>query len=87
MKILELRNVSREEGHIYYRRNFKCDALVEMGKSTMETPVQFCIESSPLGVKTIEIQLSSALNYPIIPIKKALTQYILTEDNQGKLPL
>jgi len=58
-----------------------------MGKSTMETPVQFCIESSPLGVKTIEIQLSSTLNYPVIPIKKALTQYILTEDNQGKLPL
>ena len=87
MKVLELRNISREEGLIYYRRKFKCDVLMEMGKTTTETPLEFCIESNPLGVKTIELHLSKTLNYPVIPVKKALTEFILTEDNQGKLPL
>ena len=87
MKVLELRNISREEGFIYYRRKFKCDAIIEMGKTTTETPLEFCIESNPLGAKTIEINLSKTLNYPVLPVKKALTEFILTEDSQGKLPL
>ena len=87
MRILALRNITREEGFIYYRRNFRCDALIEMGGGTLETPVEFCIESNPLGIKTLEIQLSSALNYPVLPVKKALTAYILAEDDAGKLQL
>ncbi len=87
MRILALRNIAREEGFIYYRRNFRCDALIEMGGRTVESPVEFCIESNPLGVKTIEIQLSASLNYPVLPVKKALTAFILTEDNAGNLPL
>lgn len=86
MKILELKNLAREEGYIYYRRNFSALALVEIPGSTLEAPLEFCIETNPLGQKTIDITLNNNINYPILPVKKALREFILLQDNEGKLP-
>ena len=86
MKILELKNLAREEGYIYYRRNFSALALVEIPGATLEAPLEFCIETNPLGQKTIDITLNNNINYPILPVKKALREFILLQDNEGKLP-
>ena len=86
MKILELKDLEREEGYIYYRRNFSALALVEIPGSTLEAPLEFCIETNPLGQKTIDITLNNNINYPILPVKKALREFILLQDNEGKLP-
>lgn len=86
MKILDLKNLFREEGYIYYRRNFSGTADVEIPGQTLEADVDFCIETDPLGKKTVDIQFKKTLNYPILPIKKALKDYILKQDSEGKLP-
>ena len=86
MRVLEIRNVYREDGCIYYFRKFKGDAVVQLPVSTLETPITFTIEASPLGTKTIDVELSQTINYPVLPIKKALTDFILLEDKEGKLP-
>lgn len=86
MKILALKNIEREEGYIYYLRKFTCDAVVELPTDTLNTPIEFSIESSPLGTKTIEIEVRTSINYPLLPIKKALKEFILIEDSEGKLP-
>lgn len=86
MKILDLKNLFREEGYIYYRRNFSGTADVEIPGQTLEADVDFCIETDPLGKKTVDIQFKKTLNYPILPIKKALKDYILKHDSEGKLP-
>lgn len=88
MKILNLKNLFREEGYIYYRRNFSGTADVEIPGQTLETDVDFCIETDPLGKKTVDIQFKKPVNfnYPILPIKKALKDYILKQDSEGKLP-
>lgn len=86
MRIVELRNLFREEGYIYYRRNFTGNVLVEIPGQTLEAPVDFCIETDPLGQKSVEIDIKNSINYPILPIKKALREYILTEDSEGHLP-
>lgn len=86
MKILDLKNLFREEGYIYYRRNFSATADVEIPGQTLETDVDFCIETDPLGKKTVDIQFKKPLNYPILPIQKALKDYILKQDSEGKLP-
>lgn len=87
MKIIGLKDLKREEGYIYYRRNFLADAVVEIPGSNFETPIKFCIETTPLGTKNVEIELSNSINYPLLPVKKALKEYILTQDKEGKLPL
>ena len=86
MRILELRNLNREEGYIYYRRNFTGTAVIEIPGSTLETPVSFCIEMNPFGAKTIEIDIENTLNYPVLPVKKALNDFILLQDAEGVLP-
>ena len=86
MRILELRDLNREEGYIYYRRNFTGTAVIEIPGSTLEAPVAFCIEMDPFGVKTIEIDIENTLNYPVLPVKKALKEYILLRDSEGILP-
>ena len=86
MRILELKNLYREEGYIYYMRKFSGVALIQIPGDTLQAPVSFSIETSPFGTKTIDIEVSSTLNYPLLPIKKALETFIITEDNEGRLP-
>ncbi|MDE5898216.1 MAG: hypothetical protein K2H09_02970 [Treponemataceae bacterium] len=86
MKVLALQNLMREEGHIYYRRKFTGEAQIQIPGNTLQASVAFCIETSPLGTKDVEIEVGNAINYPLLPIKKALKQFILEEDQEGKLP-
>lgn len=86
MRILELKNLYREEGYIYYRRNFTGDVLVEIPGQTLECSVDFCIETDPLGQKSVEVDVAKTINYPVLPIKKALKEFILIEDSEGRLP-
>lgn len=86
MKIVGLKNVSREDGYIYYMRKFSGIALIQIPGNTLQTPVSFFIETSPLGTKSISVSIRNQLNYPILPVRKALADYILEEDREGKLP-
>ena len=87
MRVVEIRNICREEGSIYYLRKFKGDAVIELPGGDFEMPVEFCIETDPLGAKKIDIIISESINYPVVPIKSALKTYIISADSKGKLPL
>ena len=86
MRILELQNLAREEGQIFYIRKYKCDAVLELPKNQEKVPIIFTIETSPLGKKIIELTFTQAINYPLIPVKKALLEYIYTEEIEGRIP-
>lgn len=86
MKVLELKNLMREEGQIFYLRKYACDVVLEFPTTVVEAKVLFSIEMSPLGQKTIDLNIMQDLNYPIIPIRKAITDFIIKEDNEGRLP-
>ena len=87
MRVVEIRNICREEGSIYYLRKFKGDAVIELPGGDFEMPVEFCIETDPLGAKKIDIIISESINYPVVPIKSALKTYIITADSKGKQPI
>ncbi len=86
MKVLELKDLKREEGQIFYLRKYTCDAVLELPTSTENTPIFFTIETSPIGEKIIELSFLKPLNYPLLPVKKAILSFILDEENAGKLP-
>ena len=87
MRVVEIRNICREEGSIYYLRKFKGEAVIELPGGDFESPVEFSIEADPLGAKKIDIVISETINYPVVPIKNALRAYISAADAKGKLPL
>ncbi len=86
MRVIELQNIEREEGKIFYLRKYTCDAILELPTSTDAVPINFNIETSPMGKKIIELSFPQPVNYPLIPVKKALLEYILTEELEGRLP-
>lgn len=86
MKVLGIQDLYREEGYIYYMRKFSGIALIEIPGSTLNVPISFSIETSPFGTKTVVIDIDNNINYPVLPVKKALETYILKEDQEGRLP-
>jgi len=86
MKVLELKDIQREEGQIFYRRKYTCNAVLEFPTNTETVQIFFIIDMDPLGRKSLEFSFPQTISYPLIPVKKALTEYILTEDLEGRLP-
>lgn len=85
MKVLGLNNIIREEGVIYYRKCFTANAEIELPLKTINTPISFTIEMSPLGEKAIDIVFLENIDYPLLPILKILKEIIKQQDYEGKL--
>lgn len=86
MKIVGLKDLQREEGQIFYLRKYKTKAVVDLPISQEEVPIYFTIETDPFGKKNVELTIEKQINYPLLPLKKAIKDFILIEDSQGRLP-
>lgn len=86
MKVSEFKSLQREEGQIFYLRKYNCIAVLELPIETEEVPIFFSIETDPFGRKNIELKIEKQVNYPLLPVRKALLEFILNEDNEGRLP-
>lgn len=87
MTVLGIDQIKKDEGHIFYRQKYTGLATIEIVSKNVTFPLTFIIDTNPLGVKTIEIGiLPQDVSYPIIPLKKALKEYINNLSEQGKLP-
>ncbi|MBQ3825788.1 MAG: hypothetical protein II811_06610 [Spirochaetaceae bacterium] len=88
MKILELKQIEREPGQVYYRRKFTAIASMEILAKEVDVPINFIIETGPLGDKKIDFgDIKGDFSYPILPIVKSLREYVKRMDNEGALPL
>jgi len=85
MKVLGLNEVIREEGVIYYRKSFTAKAEIELPLKTINAPISFTIEMSPLGEKDIDIKFHEHIEYPLLPILRELKAIIKQQDYEGKL--
>lgn len=86
MKVIEFKDLHREEGQIFYIRRYYCVAVLSLPTGTTFAPIKFSIEMNGLGHKDIELQVEGQINYPLIPVRKALMDFILSQDEEGKLP-
>ncbi len=87
MTVLELKNIKREPGAIYYIRRYKAVASLKLPTEIVDSEIEFCIEMGPFGNKEIDISLLNQPNYPALPITKALKEFILKLDDDGTLPI
>lgn len=87
MEVLELKNVERAPGAIYYIRRYKAIASIKLPTEIVDSPIEFCIEMGPFGNKEIDIDILGQVNYPALPLTKALKESILKLDDNGTLPI
>lgn len=86
MTVLALKNITRKESAIYYRRQFSANASYQMPGRNSSGQIEFTIETTPLGKNNIDVDLIDDVDYPVLQVKKALKDYIGKLDTAGKLP-
>ena len=86
MRIIEIKNMTRKDFPIYYRRFYSGIAVMELVNGIVEVPLDFQIENKPTGAIEIIAVLSQKIDYPLVPIQKELKKYIGVLDSSGKLP-
>jgi hypothetical protein len=86
MKILELKDISRKETHIYYRRIFNGTVVMELMHKPVEKRIEFIIETTPMGKKNISVSLIDHIEYPLMPLINGLRTKIAELDAEGVLP-
>ena len=87
MTVLRLNDITRKEDGLYYRRKFSASAEYELPSGHNEDgKIEFIIETSPLGQNSISVKLIDPVNYPVLPVKRALKEYINDLDMAGMLP-
>jgi hypothetical protein len=86
MKVLELRDLSRKETGIYYRREFSGKAVLETKGLPGEFPLSFVIESRPIGGPEISVILEADPSWPILPVVMSIKHMVRELDKSGKLP-
>jgi hypothetical protein len=86
MEIISLENVVRKESHIYYRREFKADAIIEIMNRKKNVPVEFVLEHKPTGGIDVSASISGDIEYPMVPVVNKLKLFIADLDKQRALP-
>jgi hypothetical protein len=87
MKILDIKNITRKDVPIYYRRLYNGIAVMELVNKPQEVRVDFQIEHKPTGQTEITVTLAEKVDYPLVPLQKELKNFISELDSSGKLPL
>jgi hypothetical protein len=86
MRIIEIKNMTRKDMPIYYRRFYSGVAVLELVNKPVEFPLEWQIEHKPTGQTVIALSLTQSVDYPLVPLQKELKKYIGSLDSDGKLP-
>ncbi|MDR2418498.1 MAG: hypothetical protein LBD79_05545 [Treponema sp.] len=87
MKVLGIKNIIRKDVPIYYRMFFSgCACLELVANNSVERQIDFSIEIKPTGLKEILVVLAEPVDYPLVPLIRALKVAIEDLDKNGNLP-
>jgi len=86
MEILELKDISKKNLAILYRREFTAVAAINhIGSSVQEKRIDFSIEHLPIGGTKVKVSFLDSIDYPLLPALKSVKNYITDLEKQGRL--
>ena len=86
MKVVELANLQREDVQIFYIRKYAATAVLDLTARTANVDIEFSIEMNSFGNKDFTLSIKNQIDYPLIPIRKTILEYITNLEQEGKLP-
>lgn len=87
MRVAEIKSISKEEGYIYYINRYKATAVIEYLSKEASFPFSFYVEINPLGMRSYHVNdIPRTLDYPLLPVMKALKEYVIKMDKNRELP-
>ena len=87
MDLVEIKNIMKKDSPLHYREEFSALAVFNNVKiqKIIEMPVEFSFESNAFGKKNVEVFLKKSIDYPLLPLKNSIKDYILSLDKQRKI--
>jgi len=86
MRITAIKNLVRKDVPIYYRRLFSGILVIELVDKTIESHIDFTVETKPTGVNEIIINNMDSIDYPLLPLTKEVKKFLSVLDETGGLP-
>jgi hypothetical protein len=86
MRVVELKNLQRNNIPIFYLKKFTGRAVLEFRDNTTEKSVEFIVERKPSGAIEVRVTILDELEYPLIPVVRGLKTYITEMESEGRLP-
>ena len=86
MRVVELANLQREDVQIFYIRKYAATAVLDLTARTANVDIEFSIEMNSFGNKDFTLSIKNQIDYPLIPIRKSILEYITNLEMEGKLP-
>ncbi|MCR4899496.1 MAG: hypothetical protein K5907_01595 [Treponema sp.] len=57
-----------------------------MNSRTVNVDIEFSIEMNSLGIKEFSLSIKTQIDYPLIPVRKSILDYLTNLEVEGKLP-
>jgi hypothetical protein len=86
MRVEAIKDLSRKDVPIYYRRHFSGTLIIEIVNKTAESHIDFTIETKPTGVNEVIINHMDQVDYPLLPLNKEIKKFLSVLDETGGLP-
>ena len=86
MRVVELQNLVCEDVQIFYIRKYAATAVLDLTARTANVEIEFSIEMNSFGNKEISLSIKTQIDYPLIPIRKSIIEYLTNLEQEGKLP-
>jgi len=87
MEVIKIVDIIRKDVPLYYRNKYSAKAHLALSQGKTETvSMIFTIEVTPISGKEYSIEELGEIDYPTLPIKKALIEQIKIYDREGLLP-
>ena len=86
MRITAIKNLTRKDVPIYYRRIFSGIVVIDLLNDLIESTIDFTVETKPTGVNEVIINEMGTVDYPLLPLTKEIKKFISVLDETGGLP-
>ena len=86
MRVTGIKELVRKDVPIYYRRLYSGILEIELINKTVESHIDFLIETKPTGVNEVIINSMDSVDYPLLPLTKEIKKFISVLDETGGLP-
>jgi len=86
MKVHSIDQLTRKDIPLYYRSEYEGIGNIEFSTGEIRrVPLDFTVEIKPTGERVVAVKLKERINYPLLPIIRALKEKIKILEKNGEL--
>lgn len=86
MKVHAIQQLIKKDVPLYYRNDYEALGDIEWADGSRSLlPIAFTVEIKPTGERIIGVTLKEQINYPLLPVIRAIKEKITLLDKNGKL--